>query len=383
MTTDTRTNSRSTSTTRRYWRRSDTPQPWWPWGLLPVFGLGLLFLFGALVTAPDIQAEIRTQVAERLDSAGVVATDVATNGRRVSARVNASGENNVFLQALAQSTTCDTWAGELTCPTIVDIEVDTTRDSVDAAPAKIEHRPHQFDVVREGNAITLRGEVPTVAERERILGVAGEYFGQVQDELTISNESASANFVPAADRALAVVNNLVSGHASWSGESLSVSGMTDASDIATVREQFEASGAASMLGTFDVQALEQTNNDSVRCNDAFGEELTNATIRFQTNSATIDDGNEELLERLARLARGCPGKLTIEGHTDSRGDADMNKALSLARAAAVRDALAAHGIDADRVTAVGFGEISPIADNASAEGRAKNRRIAIAVDESN
>jgi len=379
MTTNKHSNSRSTTTTRRFWRRSDKRQPWWPWGLLPVFGLALLFLFGALVTAPDIQAEVRTQVAERFDLAGVAVKDVSTNGRRVSARISAAGQEDVFLQALAQSTTCDTWVGELTCPTIVDIEVDIDRASAEAAPAKIERRPHQFNVVREDNGITLRGEVPTVAEHDRILGVAGGYFGQVQDELTISNETATENYAPAVNRALAVVDQLVSGQASWSGESLSVTGMTNASDLATVREQFGTPGTASILGNFDVQALD----DSVRCNDAFGDVLANASIRFQTNSATIDDGNEELLERLADLARGCLGKLTIQGHTDSRGDAEMNKALSLARAAAVRDALAAQGVDADRVTAIGFGETSPIADNASAEGRARNRRIAIAVDKSN
>ena len=72
--------------------------------------------------------------------------------------------------------------------------------------------------------------------------------------------------------------------------------------------------------------------------------------------------------------------LTIEGHTDSRGDADMNEALSRARAQAVRDALAQLGIDGERMSAVGYGETQPIADNATSEGRARNRRIAIVVD---
>lgn len=378
MAINSQSSSHSIRNTRRYWRRTNTPRSWWPWGLLPVLGLGFLFLFGAMITAPEIQAEVRNQVTKRLGSAGVVTSDVSANGRRVSAVVDAARYDDVSLHALAQSTTCDTWAGQLNCPSIVDIE----RTRAEATVASLERRPHQFNVERTDDEVTLRGEVPSVAEHNRILGAAGEIFGQFNDELTISNELATQHFSPAADRALSVVDHLVSGEASWSGESLSVIGTTNAEDMATVREQFGTPGSSSTIGSFDVQALGGVD-ESQRCNEAFAEILTNATIRFQTNSATIDDGNEELIERLAVLARGCPGTLTVEGHTDSRGDADMNKALSLARADSVRDALAALGVDVQRVSAVGFGEASPVADNASAEGRARNRRIAIAVDTSN
>lgn len=66
----------------------------------------------------------------------------------------------------------------------------------------------------------------------------------------------------------------------------------------------------------------------------------------------------------------------IEGHSDSSGSASKNKALSQRRADAVRSALVERfGIPAERVTAKGFGIESPIADNATAEGRAANRRV--------
>mgnify|MGYP002064154405 CR=1 FL=1 len=61
----------------------------------------------------------------------------------------------------------------------------------------------------------------------------------------------------------------------------------------------------------------------------------------------------------------------------------MNQALSEARAQSVRDALAGMGIDAGRLSAVGFGESQPVADNSTADGRAKNRRIVITVDDPN
>ena len=369
----------TTKRSRRYWMRTDRPPSWWPWGLLPMAGLVILFLFGAMVTAPAIQAEVGNQVAEQFDGAGVATESLATNGRRVTARVSATAADGVFLSALAESTKCDTWAGELTCQTIVDIE----RSVPDAAPAIAQLRPHQFEVLRSESKITLTGEVPSAAEHNRILGVAGEYFGQVDDQLTISNEDATENFAPAADRALAVVNHLATGQASWSGELLSVSGTAKTGDLATVREQFGDPGASGMLGSFDVQAPVQSDHESASCNRVFLDLFADATIQFQTNSATIGSGNDELLRRLVGAARDCPGTLTVAGHTDSSGDADMNKALSLARASAVRDALVARGIEADRVAAVGFGETEPLADNASAEGRAKNRRIVIEVENSN
>ena len=72
-------------------------------------------------------------------------------------------------------------------------------------------------------------------------------------------------------------------------------------------------------------------------------------------------------------------KLVVEGHTDSQGGAVYNQELSQRRAQSVRDYLVSRGMAADRITAQGFGPTRAIADNASAEGRANNRRVEIVV----
>ncbi len=72
-------------------------------------------------------------------------------------------------------------------------------------------------------------------------------------------------------------------------------------------------------------------------------------------------------------------KMVVEGHTDSQGAAAYNQDLSKHRAQAVRDYLVTRGIASDRISAAGFGPTRSIADNASPEGRANNRRVEIVV----
>lgn len=71
--------------------------------------------------------------------------------------------------------------------------------------------------------------------------------------------------------------------------------------------------------------------------------------------------------------------IVVEGHTDSRGSDQMNMQLSRDRAESVREYLVSQGVDASRIQVVGRGETMPIADNATAEGRANNRRVEIIV----
>ena len=102
-------------------------------------------------------------------------------------------------------------------------------------------------------------------------------------------------------------------------------------------------------------------------------------ITFLRGQEDLDHRAEGVLNALAAVAIRCLDRtdlvLEIGGHTDSRGAAQMNEELSQARADAVRDALVDRGVDATSLTTVGFGPSQPIADNATDEGRAANRRI--------
>ena len=103
-------------------------------------------------------------------------------------------------------------------------------------------------------------------------------------------------------------------------------------------------------------------------------------VNFRTNSADLVDGADDLLDTQAATLVANPG-VTIEvaGHTDSDGEASYNEGLSQRRAEAVRAYLIGKGVGADRISAKGYGESEPIADNAFKAGKAANRRVELRI----
>ena len=101
-------------------------------------------------------------------------------------------------------------------------------------------------------------------------------------------------------------------------------------------------------------------------------------INFDTNKATIKPESAGIIDQIVELMKSQPSlKLSIEGHTDSQGTPESNKTLSLNRAQAVIKTVSEKGISASRMSAVGWGQEKPVADNRTEEGRAKNRRVEI------
>lgn len=101
---------------------------------------------------------------------------------------------------------------------------------------------------------------------------------------------------------------------------------------------------------------------------------------FGSGSASLTAQAQASLRTLAGQLRGGSGRITIEGHTDSQGADAANLALSQRRAEAVRRALEDAGLPGSRLSASGRGEAVPVADNGSADGRARNRRVEIIVN---
>ena len=112
------------------------------------------------------------------------------------------------------------------------------------------------------------------------------------------------------------------------------------------------------------------------CVEKINVALTDRKITFAPGSSNIDVDALETIDKVAEVLRACQTvKMEIGGHTDSQGRESMNLNLSQARADAVLNAIMARRVLIANLSAQGYGEAQPIADNDTEEGRERNRRI--------
>jgi OOP family OmpA-OmpF porin len=101
-------------------------------------------------------------------------------------------------------------------------------------------------------------------------------------------------------------------------------------------------------------------------------------VEFKLNSAELTASSTTTLDKVVEALQAYPNDtIEVAGYTDSSGNDEYNRELSQRRAESVRQYLIMKGIAPSRITAVGYGEENPIADNATREGRARNRRVEI------
>ncbi|MCD6048020.1 MAG: glycine zipper protein [Gammaproteobacteria bacterium] len=97
---------------------------------------------------------------------------------------------------------------------------------------------------------------------------------------------------------------------------------------------------------------------------------------FQKGFSRLTPQAEQTLAQVARTLQQYPDlRIKIVAYTDNRGDARKNQLVSLRRAMRVADYFRAHGVTSSRISTVGMGAVDPVANNATAQGRAQNRRI--------
>lgn len=103
-------------------------------------------------------------------------------------------------------------------------------------------------------------------------------------------------------------------------------------------------------------------------------------ILFGFDKSDLNSSSKESIAKLGRILNEYPDtRLTIQGHTDDKGDDNYNRKLSAQRADAVRDYLIANGVKGGRLNTTAYGESSPIASNDTEAGRAQNRRVEVII----
>ncbi len=110
------------------------------------------------------------------------------------------------------------------------------------------------------------------------------------------------------------------------------------------------------------------------------EDGSGSGVHFATNKYNVDADSQQTLNKLIAVFREYPDTdIMVVGHTDSSGDDAYNMTLSKNRANAVTNYITSNGISAGRLTTNWFGETKPLHDNGTAAGRAKNRRVNVAI----
>jgi outer membrane protein OmpA-like peptidoglycan-associated protein len=142
--------------------------------------------------------------------------------------------------------------------------------------------------------------------------------------------------------------------------------------------------AGALIGNYmDKQAAELQNDLKNAKVERVGEGIKitfDSGLLFNIDSDNLSDASKANLDELAGvLQKYSDTDILIEGHTDNTGSTEHNKALSMKRAAAVSNYLTAKGVKGSRITENGYGEMQPVAENTSAEGRQQNRRVDVAI----
>jgi len=146
------------------------------------------------------------------------------------------------------------------------------------------------------------------------------------------------------------------------------------------RQQQQAEAARKAAADLRASLLQQFNRVLETTDTPRGLVVNMADVLFATSKYDLRPEAREKLAKLSGIILAHPGlNLAVEGYTDSTGSDEFNQKLSEQRAGTVRDYLVSQGLGADTLTAQGFGKTNPVADNATAAGRQKNRRVEIIV----
>jgi len=248
--------------------------------------------------------------------------------------------------------------------------------------------PYTFNAVKDANGnVTVSGYVPSETAKADILMAANRIFNTkaIDRKIVVAGGAPDAEFTDVTESYMNQLALLDKG--SFTQEDYNGLLKGTAND-ASVRDAINAAGqglsgkyANGFRANISVPEVAPVISNVTDCQALFADVKGNNRILFETNAANIKGAESfDLLNKIASAANRCASfNITIGGHTDSMGDDAYNQRLSEARAATVKNYLSEQQVEADRMTATGFGETSPVATNATTEGRAQNRRITFTV----
>lgn len=238
---------------------------------------------------------------------------------------------------------------------IAKAEVYDAKKALDAAEAAHDEKP------RSGREIDLA----YVALREADYAKAHAEMLLVQKD----HEAAKAEYV----KTLEALKDTAENRLETTNERL-IATSADLENEQRAREAIERQLTAAMTSIADMAKVEQKDQRTTI--------TLNGSVLFKSDDTQLLPIAQEKLLQVAEVLKqyGDEYTITVVGHTDSRGSDTHNQTLSQGRADSVVRFLTEHGVERTAVSAVGKGEVAPVASNKTAEGRADNRRVEIIID---
>lgn len=221
--------------------------------------------------------------------------------------------------------------------------------------------------------VVVSGTVADEASKAALLERLRRLYGgaRVVDQLAVGTVSTPANWNDYVQRLLGPNLKLIKGgQLKVDGNTISLRGDVESEEQ---RQKIAGDIAASLNPTYTV-------NNGLRVaasqQGVLDQALANRIIEFESGKAALTPAGMAVLDQMVAAMLKLKGvKVEVIGHTDNAGSRASNLSLSQARAEAVKAYVAGHGIAEESVAVSGEGPDRPVADNRTAEGRARNRRI--------
>ena len=235
------------------------------------------------------------------------------------------------------------------------------------------------------NNLTIFGTIPDNSIKSLLLDITTAYFlnGEISDFIQIEETSVpfDLELITTGIKSLALLDE---GELVVPEKGLYFSGKVSSSEkydsfITHLTSELNRGDFVSNV-EIDKDLIPPPPLSAEECRNGISEVLVDKKITFDSGSVEINEQTGTILPGLAEVLMKCNHfSWEIGGHTDSQGRESMNFELSSKRAGAILDALVEAGVQRDILSAIGYGERFPIANNRTEEGREKNRRIVIQI----
>ena len=252
--------------------------------------------------------------------------------------------------------------------------------------------PTRFALSNDNGAVRASGVVRDQDAKTSITDALNAVFGadKVKSDIGVDKNATTAPWLGVFRAALDAIKG-ANVDAIFQGDKINVGGaaMSDSARDTVIAALKGVVGAGVTVGALSDKtaaavavANDRATTELASLGSGFGVKdllfaLNDSVFSFASDSAEVPESMEPFLKTAAADLKQLKAGhvLEIAGYTDNTGDAALNLALSQKRAESVREALIKYGADPDMLVAKGYGEADPIADNNTAEGRLKNRRI--------